>query len=320
MRITRRWLTAVGLLTLACGPGGDDRGADADPENVLDELTAAPPLTVSEYATSVQFLPFEAARVRSLVLQFANTAARDEMVTHYFAWQLNRNSWQSLLAVDSQTVPIRAPWRLIPVPGLRLTVNADGDPDDLIFRSGSSEYTLDMGNHFDAWEDRAGTWHEIREAVWVSGSQRLPGVVVSHRFAMPEPERPTRFGNYERVILRSEDGAIIVLFNTSDPEIYGDPFAWMYADGLTRRWTALESRIVEVASSIQLRRNVPVRLWFRIPEPDIRAELTAAERHFNEHPVEQGPKPYNALYRVRGWIEFSGERRSVEGVLERGEV
>ncbi|NIR43409.1 MAG: hypothetical protein GWN99_05650, partial [Gemmatimonadetes bacterium] len=154
--------------------------------------------------------------------------------------------WQTLLAVDSQTVPIRAPWRLMPVPALRLTVNADGDPDDLIFQVGSSDYTLDLGNHLDAWEDRAGTWHEIRDALWIAGNQRAPGIAVSHRFALPEPERPVRFGAYERVILRSEDGAIIVLFHTSDPDVYGDPFAWMYADGLTRRWTTLESRIVEV--------------------------------------------------------------------------
>jgi hypothetical protein len=320
MRTASRYLAASCLLALACEPGGEEGGAEDRPENLLGEITPAPTVTVSEYATSLQFLPFETGRTRSLVLQFANAAAAEEMVTRYFGWQLNPGGWQSLVAVDSQTVPIRAPWRLMPVPGLRLTVNADGDPDDLIFRQGSSEYTLDLGNHLDAWEDRAGTWHEIREAVWITGNQRSAGVVVSHRFALPEPERPTRFGNYERVILRSEDGAIIVLFNTSEPDVYGDPFAWMYADGLTRRWTALESRIVEVASSTRLRRNVPVRLWFRIPEPDIRCELAAAERHFNEHTVDQGPKPYNALYRVRGWIEFSGERRNVEGVLERGEV
>jgi hypothetical protein len=41
---------------------------------------------------------------------------------------------------------------------------------------------------------------------------------------------------------------------------------------------------------------------------------------FNELPAETGPKPYHALYWVRGWIEFAGERRNVEGFLERGEA
>jgi hypothetical protein len=203
---------------------------------------------------------------------------------------------------------------------MRFTVNADGDPDDLILQSGSSEYVLDLGRHLDAWEDRMGTWHEIREGIFEERGQRFAGISVGHRFAMPDPEHPAVFGDYTRVILRSEAGAIIVLFNTSNPGVYDDPFAWMYAEGLTRRWTVLETRTVEVANSTQLRRNVPIRLWFRIPEPDIRCELTAAERQFNEFSTDEGPKPYNALYRVRGWIEFSGERLNVEGLLERGET
>jgi hypothetical protein len=77
---------------------------------------------------------------------------------------------------------------------------------------------------------------------------------------------------------------------------------------------------VEVTPAPQLRRNVPIRTWFRIPEPEIRGEITVAERLFSEFPAEQGPQPYNALYRVTGWIEFAGERRTVEGLLERGEV
>ncbi len=320
MKRTTLLLTAVVLASYACG---SDRGGQTSAgarDNVLDDLSVSPNVSATEYTTSLHFLVFEPTRTRSLIMQFANRATANSLDLRYQAWRLDGSTWRRILDVETEDGPIRAPWRLIPTDSMRFTVNADGDPDDLILQSGSSEYMLDLGRHLDAWEDRMGTWHEIREATLEERGQRVDGISVGHRFAIPDPERPAVFGDYTRVILRSEDGAIIVLFHTSNPDVYGDPFAWMYADGLTRRWTVLETRTVEVANSTQLRRNVPIRLWFRIPEPDIRCELTAAERQFNEFSTEGGPKPYNALYRVRGWIEFSGERLNVEGLLERGET
>lgn len=306
------WLGACDSQTNRDRPAGE-RASRADDD------AATPAVTVTEYTTELQFLPLEPASTRALILQFTNVAASDGLNHRYTGWLLNRSGWSSILDTNVHDPPTGAPWRLFPTESLRLTVSADGEPDDLIIRVGRADYTLDLGGRLDGWEDRAGTRHEIRMAQFVRGAQRVPGVVVQHRFAIPEPQRPARFGPYERVILRSEDGAIIVLFHTQDPDTYGDSFAWMYADGLSRRWTALEARTVEVANSPQLRRNIPVRTWFHIPEPDIKVELTARDKHFSELPVEQGPKPYNALYRVRGWIEFSGERRNVRGVLERGE-
>lgn len=316
----------IALLSIACLVGIVACGREASvdtPAGGRDDtrpgLAGAPNVTVTEYTTSLLFLPFEAASTRALVLDFANVATSDAVSHRYLGWHLDRQRWVSILDVDSQDEVLREPWRLFPIDSLRLTVNPDGDPDALVLLAGNRDHTLELGEPLDRWEDRAGTQHEIREAIWSQRGQRVSGVAVQHRFAVPEPEQPARFGPYERAILRSEDGAIIVLFSTREPDTYGDSYAWMYADGLTRRWTALETRTVEVANSTQLRRNVPIRIWFRIPEPDIKGELTAAERHFDELTTDQGPKPYNALYRVRGWLEFSGERLNVEGLLERGE-
>ena len=312
-------LPVVGLIAIgACDreasvdtPAGD--GGDARPGR------AGAPSVTTEYTTSLLFLPYEATATRAMILDFANTATSDSLSHRYLGWQLLRQGWASVLDVDARDRPLREPWRLFPVDSLRLTVNADGDPNALILQAGTRDHTLDLGEPLDRWEDGAGTQHEIRQAIWSQRGQRLNGIAVQHRFAVSEPDYPARFGPYQRAVLRSEDGAIIVLFNNRDPEKYGDSYAWMYADGLTRRWTAVESRTVEVANSTQLRRNVPIRIWFQIPEPDIQGELTAAERQFNELPAEGGPKPYHALYRVRGWLEFAGERRNVEGLLERGE-
>ncbi len=314
-------LTIAGLFCAgACQPDAASDAPGGEREVPLGDLPGAPAVTVTEYSTSLQFLPLEGASTRGITMQFANTAASDGLSHTYLGWELARSGWRSILETEFQAPSIRAPWRLFPNELLRLTVTADGDADILILRVGSSDYTLDLGNHLDGWEDRAGTRHEVREAILTRRGERLSGVAVQHRFAIPEPGQPARFGSYERVILRSEDGAVIVFFHTRSPETYGADFAWMYADGLTRRWTALETRTVEVANSSRLRRNVPIRTYFRIPEPDITCELTAAERVFNEFPRETGPKPYHALYWVRGWIEFAGGRRSVEGLLERGET
>ena len=289
---------------------GADSGADGS------EATAVAP---TEYVTSVQFLPMESSSASALILQFSNTATRDGLNHRYLGWLLGRSGWRSVLDADFSGETTRAPWRLFPADSLRLVVTADGDPDALIFQARSASYVLDLGTHLDAWEDRAGTRYDIHAAQWTQGGRTVSGVAVEHRFAISGSERPARFGSFDRALLKSEDDALIVLFHSRSPELYGDSFAWMYADGLTRRWTALEARTVEVASSSQLRRNVPIRFSFQIPEPDIRGELTVAARLLNEFAVEEGPKPYNALYQVRGWMEFGGERRRLEGLLERGE-
>lgn len=308
------------LVTTACGPDASRGVPESGREESVPEPSGGRAAIATEYSTSVLFLPFEAASTRALILDFANYATSDRLSQRYLGWQLRgQGGWRNILDVVSESGTVRDPWRLLPADSLRLAVDSDGEPSALVFQSGAAEYTLDLGDPLDRWEDRAGTRHEIREAAWGSGGQRVVGIVVLHRFALPEPEQPARFGPYERAILRSEDGAIVVLYHSRSPELYGDSYAWMYADGLTRRWMALETRTVEVANSAQLRRNVPIRIWFRIPEPDIKGELTAAERQFNELEVDQGPMPYYGLYRVRGWIEFAGERRNVEGLLERGE-
>ncbi len=306
------WLAACAPETASDATSGEDR--DLAPAVAASRVT-----TPTEYATDLLFLPLTSSGTRALVLQLANTATAGTLQHRYLGWQLTRRGWQNVLDIDTVDASNREPWRLLPVASLRLTVTAEGDPDALILAGGPSSYTLDLGDRLDAWEDRSGTRHEIREAIWIDRGQRLSGLAVQHRYAVPGPRLPGRFGPYDRALLRSQDDAVIVLYAARTADTHGDSYAWMYADGLTRRWTTVETRTVEVVNAAQLRRNVPVRLWFRIPEPEIKGELVALERRFNELATPSGPKPYNGLYRVRGWIEFAGQRRTVEGMLERAE-
>jgi len=316
-----RWLlSSVAVLTLAaCAPEPAGEAPASDAEARLDDIAVTPAASSIEYATSIQFLPLEPANTRGLVLELANAATPEGLTHRYSGWHLTRGGWRTILAIELLEEPTRAPWRVFPTDSLRITVSADGDPEALILESGGDENTLELGERLDTWEDRVGVRHVIRQAVWSRRGERVNGMMTEHRVVLPEPERPARFGPFERAIVSSGDGTILVIFNTRESDVFGDPYAWMYADGLTRRWTAVETRTVEVANSSRLRRNVPIRTWFRIPEPDIRGELTAAEREFYELSTDGGPQPYTGLYRVRGWIEFAGERRTVEGVMERAE-
>ena len=307
------------LLAGGCVPDAADESRAAggsDDPSVSGDTTA---LTETEYVTSLLFLPLEPSQTRAISLHLSNTANADGLTQRYLAWELDRSGWRAVLDAESQAGTTRAPWRIFPADSLRLTVSPDGDAEDLILRVRSADHTLDLGNALDRWEDRYGTQHEIRTADWGRQGQEVTGLAVQHRFALAEPPRPARFGAYLRAVLRSDEGAIIVIFHTPEPEVYGSPYAWMYADGLTQRWTVVDTRAAEVANSAQLRRNVPIRIAFSIPEPNINGELTAAERQFSELPAEAGPKSYKGLYRVRGWIEFAGERHTVEGMLELGE-
>jgi hypothetical protein len=307
------------LSAWGCIPEAADEPSGADGSENPSVLGDTTELTDTEYVTSLQFLPLEPSQTRAISLHLSNTANADGLTQRYLAWELDRSGWRTVLDAESQAGTMRAPWRIFPADSLRLTVSPDGDAEDLILRVRSADHTLDLGNALDRWEDSYGTQHEIRTADWGKQGQEVSGLAVQHRFAIAKPPRPARFGAYLRAILRSDQGAIIVIFHTPEPEVYGSPYAWMYADGLTQRWTAVDTRAAEVANSAQLRRNVPIRISFSIPEPNINGELTAAERQFSELPAEAGPKSYKGLYRVRGWIEFAGERQRVEGMLELGE-
>lgn len=314
-----RPLLAILALALACGPEAQTEAPSEDSEARLDDIAVSPSATVIEYATAIQFLSLQPSSTRGLVLELANTSLPEGLNHHYSAWRLTGAGWRKIFDTRIQEQPTRAPWRIFPTDSLRLTVNADGDVDALVLRSTGGEYALDLGDRLDAWEDRSGARHVIRQAVLTRGSERVTGMLVDHRLVVPEPDQPTRLGPFERAVVRSNDGAVLILFNTREPEAMGEPFAWMYADGLNRRWTTVETRTIEVANSSQLRRNVPVRISFYIPEAGIRGELTATERDFEGSEAEEGPRPYTGLYRMRGWIEFAGERRDLEGIYELGE-
>lgn len=310
---------AIVLYTSACGPETSSDTSAGEPGSATAGASESTVVTPTEYVTSFHFLTTESGWTPALILQFSNTASPEGVDHSYRGWLLGRSGWRSILSAEFREPITRAPWRLFPSDSLRMVVTADGDPNELIFLARNASYTLDLGNYLDAWEDRAGTHHGIHAAQWKQGGRAISGIAVQHRFAIPNPQQPARFGPYEQALLRSEDDVVIVLFTSRRPEIYGNAFAWMYADGLTRRWTAVEARTVEVVNSRQLRRNIPIRFWFQIPEPDIKGELTAAARQLNEISTQEGPKPYNALYQVRGWVEFAGNRRRIEGLLERGE-
>lgn len=307
------------LLIGACGPDSDVDTSSDESGTRLDDIAVTPSVTAIEYAISFQFLPLESSGTRGLILELANVSTEKGLSHRYMAWRLTSGGWRTILATERDEEPTRAPWRIFPTDSLRLTINADGDPDALILAGDGEDQLLELGDRLDSWEDRGGARHTIRQGALVRRGARVSGMMIEQRVILPEPDRPARAGPFERAIVRSNDGAILVLFNTREPDRLGDPYAWMYADGLTSRWTAVETRTVEVASSARLRRNVPIRISFRIPEPAITGELTAAEREFEELPGDDGPRAYTGLYRVGGWIELAGERRAVEGILERGE-
>ena len=311
----------VGLAGLTACRGHERTTTDARRSETTRDETGAPAAVTAptEYDEALVFFGTEDGPTTALAVDFSNYASFDGLHRRYRGWLLDRAGWHPILDDERRDAPTRAPWRIMPTDTLRLVVSEDGDVDAFVFRSRTTPLELDLGDRVEGWEDRGGARHELRWAQLGGRSERLNGIVVQRRLAIERPSRPGSFRPLQTAVLKTPEGTVLVLFDSAEPDALGESFAWMYDDGLTRHWTAIETRTVEVANAPELRRNIPIRIWFRVPEPDIKGELAATARLLDETPTDRGPKPYLALYRVRGWVEFGGERRNVEGVLQHSE-
>jgi hypothetical protein len=142
------------LLALqACGPDRTDEAASRQSAAQPGQPDSALAVTATEFSTSLLFLPLESGQTRAIVLELANFVTSDALQKRYLAWQLIGSGWRSILDLEAREAPLREPWRLFPSDSLRLTVTADGDAEALVIRGRQSDYTLELGEHFDRWED-----------------------------------------------------------------------------------------------------------------------------------------------------------------------
>lgn len=312
------FLTVASLT--ACG--GQERSTAAARRSEHARPDTGPPTAVTvptEYDEELLFYSTEDGPATALALDLSNYASFDGLHRRYQGWLLDRTRWRSILDGESRDASTRAPWRILPTDTLQLVVSDDGEIDSFIFRPEATPFTLHLGDRVERWEDRGGARHELRWGQLSRRGDQLNGIVVQHRFAIEQPAKPGSYRPMETAILKTREGTLLALFDSGEPEALGQSFAWMYDDGLTRHWSAIETRTVEVANAPDLRRNIPIRIWFRVPEPDIKGELTATARLLEGTSTERGPRPYVGLYRVSGWVEFGGERRNVEGVMQHSE-
>lgn len=321
MRKSYRTIGVAALLVLgACMSDRSSEGrsaatAESDPDPNASRGVRAP----TEYSAELVFLSAETGTSEGLVLQLSNYASSSGLRRRYLARSLTRSGWRTLLDAEWLDGPTRAPWRVLPGDSFHLVVTDDGDPDAFVLHLDRATYTLDLAARLDSWEDRRGAWHEIRSAQLVRSNDRTPGIALHHRFVVPNPDRPVHFQDYYSGVLRVADGSFLVIFQPRDPETLGEPFAWMYSDGLTRRWTEIAVETVDSVAVTQLGRDLPSRIRITIAEPGVRGELRTSSRSLDELAEQPSRNAYHAAFRVRGWLEIGETRESVEGVLLRGQ-
>lgn len=304
----------------ACGgepSGGAPADAPADPP--VDDPDARSVRTPTDYATSLLFLDSGNGARTGMILHLSNYAEPTRLQRRYHAWLLVRSGWRELLTGEWIGGPVRAPWRVLPGDSFDVVVTDEGEPDAFVIRTARSSYTLELGPRIDGWQDRRGTGHELGSARLTGRDGRHAGILVRHRFVNRSPDRPTRFHTYFNAALQLADGSFLILFDPGGDEALGEPFAWMYRDGLTRRWTSLQIEVLERTSVPELRRNLPRRIRIAISEPEIRGELRTTSRVFSAWPDLPGVRAYHAVFGLRGSLEIAGARQAVEGILERGE-
>lgn len=253
-------LLAASPLLLACGDGAPP---PPDDEEAGEATPAEAGVTPARYATSLAFVGYPPDSV-SVYFHFLNETGSSFLARRYRVWSHGAGRWRTALAI-SDTIPSpRAAWRVLPGPGLRVTV-ADGEElASLIHPDSARPFRLAPGEPITGWLGATGQREGLRRARLLAGDRSVDGLLVERRSARPlRSPVPPSVRQLFLLTYRGRDG-LLLLRDEGGPDSPVVGHTWIEGEETTWNDVILDRREGEGGSAWNL----------RLPEAGIRGELT----------------------------------------------
>lgn len=314
----RRWarrLALAAVLVLGACQGdlpwmNDD---EAGPGPGADET---PP---SSFDRRFLFLPEAGASpITAIVFDFG--VLHDSEATRRTARVLLADSAWSLLMDEAWRMdPMREPWRLVPHQSLRILVGETGDVEALRLDGDSIRFL--PGPTLAEYAPDGATQFQLRDAVLQLDSVRLQGVLLDLQSARPldEADSPP-----PRDLARTDTAPASPVGYTADALVLDDagfrmvighsatgPIVWLHHPQWQDVWDGAALAPAEYGLAQPAGRTVPIAWHLILASGDTAAELRVAG---TDYATGTDDRLHGAAL-VRGWIEISGERRDLRGVL-----
>lgn len=254
-------LLVVCLLSLACGEGVPP---PPDDEDAGEAAPAESGVTPARYATNLVFVGYPPDSL-ALYLHFLNETSSSSLARRYRVWRHGEGTWRTALAIADTIPSPRAAWRVLPGPGLRVTVGDGEEITSLIHPDTARPFRLTPGEIVTGWLGATGQREGLRTARLRIRGRSVDGLLVERRSARPlrSPVPPsvrqlfllTYRGRDGLLLLRDEGG--------SDSPVVGH--TWIEGEETAWNDVILDRRDGGEDGSA----------WsLRLPEAGIRGELT----------------------------------------------
>ncbi len=238
-------------------------------------------------------------------------------------------AWQTLVDTAWSMAPMRDPWRLVPLPSLRLIVGEDDELDALVHH-GDLETRLELHGSLGEYSPDTGTRMQLREADLVEGSASSAGVVLDIQVG-----RSITSSSALQALVAAGGATLaaplIARLDVAEPSqtraealLVGQGVmlsagssasgvvAWLQEGQQEDLWEGAHL----VASSDVGTSTADEPDWRLVRgNGDVAGELQVVSDHATELRDASGLHGSLGVNIVRGWIETHGERRDVVGIV-----
>lgn len=310
-----RWLALAAVLMLGACQGDLPwmSGEEAAPGSNSDET---PP---SSFDRRFVFLTEGGGSpVAAIVFDFG--VIHDSEATRRTARVLLADSAWSLLMDEAWRMdPMREPWRLLPHGPLRILVGETGEVEALRLAGDSIRFL--PGATLAEYAPDGATQFQLRDAVLQLDSVRLDGVLLDLQSARPlddadsSPPRDLADADTATASPAGYTADALVLDGAGFRMVIGrsatGPIVWLHHPQWQDVWDGAALAPAEYGLAQPAGRTVPIAWHLILATGDTVAELRVTGTDY----ATGSDDGLHGAALVRGWIEISGERRDLRGVL-----